>query len=125
MYGVEISLIHNVMYTSLLLVHNNQECCHSLLKLDNYYIMYYSTACDPAELGGNPTSTNSSGKVTTSLKTGVIMYNGVKVGSTAYLKCDVGYKLEANSTNRTCLSNGKWSGRLQNCISSKLMTVCK
>ena len=74
----------------------------------------FCAACEPAELGNNPTSTNGSGTAVTS--NGIIKYNGVIVGSTAYLQCVSGYTSEVNSSNRTCMRNGNWSGRLQICV---------
>ena len=87
-----------------------------ILSCLQYAPPYHSVTCDPGELGDNPTSVNSSGMA--SISNGVVMYNGVDVGSTTYLKCDEGYVPEADSNNRTCGSDGIWDGRVQICQSS-------
>ena len=84
--------------------------------------MFYAATCDPAELGGNYTSVNSFGRAT--ISNGVTVYNGVIVGSTAYLLCDEDFIPSVNSSNRTCMSDGLWSGSLQNCVSTTV-SACK
>ena len=80
-----------------------------------------STACDSAELGGSPSSMSSSGTADTS--NGRVIYNGVVVGSVANLICNDGYiPKEIDSSNRSCMSNGKWSGSTQTCIA---LSQCK
>ena len=56
---------------------------------------------------------SSSGKAVTS--NGVIEYDGVVVGSVANLTCNEGYTPGENSSIRTCMNNGKWSGMNQTC----------
>ena len=79
------------------------------------HLVPVSTACDSAELGGSPSSVSSSGTAVASH--GKIVYNGVVNGSVANLICNDGYIPASDSSNRTCMSDGKWSGSVQTCIS--------
>ena len=93
----------------------------TLKPLFPHFCVYHAATCDPAALGGSPTSVNSYGTVT--ISNGVIVYNGVGVGSTAYLICNDSYSPGVDSSNRTCTVNGIWSGKHQICVS--LLGSCK
>ena len=77
-------------------------------------------ACNPADLGENPTFGNSSGTATTT--NGVIEYTGVVFGSVSHLKCNSGYTAGINSSNRTCMSNGNWSGKPPICLPAEVLS---
>ena len=47
---------------------------------------------------------------------GVVNYNGVTPGSTAQLVCNNGYTPGEDSNDRTCMSDGNWSGGTQTCV---------
>ena len=53
------------------------------------------------------------------ISNGVIEYDGVVVGSVANLVCNEGYTPGVNSSNRTCMNDGKWSGMNQTCAPCK------
>ena len=88
-----------------------------MIVLLHQYLSYCAVNCDPAELGDKLTSADSSQTVSTA--NGVIEYNGLDVGSTASLRCIDGYSPGGNSSNRTCMSDGNWSGGDQICISTQ------
>ena len=41
--------------------------------------------------------------------------SGNKTNDTCYYSCDIGYELNGGSAQRTCQSNGRWSGRPPSC----------
>ncbi len=79
--------------------------------------------CNPEELGSDPTSTNSSGKVT--ILSGRVEYDGVTPGSIATLMCNREYEPATGSSNRTCMNDGNWSGDQQSCTTVLEEGVCK
>ena len=64
------------------------------------------------------TPTNSSQTVATA--NGVIVYNGLTAGSTAFLVCNDGYAPGSDSRNRVCMRDGSWSGSIQICVSTQM-----
>ena len=75
-----------------------------------------SPACDPVALGGVSVPSSLSGPGMVTVMNGVVNYNGIIPGRTAQLVCNNGYTPGEDSNDRTCMSDGSWSGGTQTCV---------
>ena len=49
------------------------------------------------------------------------------VGSQIFYSCEAGYQIQGNDSNRTCLTDGTWSGTIPDCVGQyfcSLITCC-
>lgn len=53
---------------------------------------------------------------TVRIPNGVVCYSGITLGSTAFYICDDGYKISANSSQRTCQADGHWRDDIPSCL---------
>ena len=104
---------YGVVVIRSLIIHTHQFLHRHSLHIHYINVTFLNAACDPAQLGESPTSFNGSGTIVVS--NGIVQYNGVAVGSTAVLICNKGYTSKLDSGNRTCNSDGNWSGSPQIC----------
>ena len=81
--------------------------------------VYIITDCQTETLGNLPSNQidsvcnqNSTGSIV--IPNGVACFDGNSSGSVLLYRCDEGYTLMGN-TNRTCLSDGNWSGEIAEC----------